>query len=125
MPAPLTISGISANNKSYDRTNSATFSVLGPTLSGVIGADAVSFGGVTGSFASNQAGKNVPITGLNVALTGAQANDYTAILANAPLAANILPIQLTIIQIVADKNYDSTTRATITSPCRNFALSNT
>ncbi len=115
-PAPLTITGLTANDKNYDGATTATFSDIyaPPTLSGVIGADAVSFGSVTGSFASNQAGKNIPITGLNVVLSGAQANDYTPTLANAPLTANISPEPLTIIQIVADKKYDGTTQATIT-----------
>ncbi len=113
-PAPLTITGVTANDKIYDRTTAATFNTPGATFVGLVKGDTVSLGSVTGSFASKDAAPNIPVMGLDIILAGPQANDYTPTLSNAPLTATIAPAPLAVIQIVADKMYDGTTQATIT-----------
>ena len=79
-PATLSLSGVSAANKVYDATTSATLS--GGSLSGVFGSDVVGVSG-TGVFADT----SVPLDGKNVGtgktvnlssftLTGADAGNY-------------------------------------------------
>src|SRR5262249_49309295 len=74
-PAPLTVTGITANNKIYDGTTTAMLNTSAATLVGVLGGDAVTLntGGASGVFASKDVGNNilVNISGLTVA--GSQA----------------------------------------------------
>lgn len=70
----LTATGIVANNKVYDGTTSATFDVSGASLVGVVGGDDVSFG-VSGSFASADAGNGVAVN-YSVTLSGNDAGNY-------------------------------------------------
>jgi hypothetical protein len=76
-PKNLTISGLTANNKTFDGTTTATLSGT-PTLVGIVGSDAVT---VSGSPAANFSdalvgtGKTVTVTGYT--LSGADAGKYT------------------------------------------------
>jgi len=112
----LTISGtFSANDKTYDGTNSAAINANGLSLSGVESGDVVTLSptlvfadGVVG------AGKSVSLAGST--LGGANASNYTLSLAGAPAAtASILAKTLTISGTFAanDKAFDNTTSATI------------
>ena len=85
--APLTITGVTANNKTFDGTTSATLS--GGTLSGVLGSDVVTAAGGTGTFANATVGtdKAVTVTGIN--LSGADVGNYTVTLPTG-LTANII-----------------------------------
>ncbi|HYO44998.1 MAG TPA: YDG domain-containing protein [Candidatus Limnocylindrales bacterium] len=78
-PKPLTVSGITADNKTYDGTTTASLATGSAALSGVINADDVSLGtgGATGTFADPNAGpgKSVAVSGLS--LGGATAGSYT------------------------------------------------
>ena len=74
---PLTISGLTANNKVYDGNSTATLSGTA-ALVGVIGADVVTLGGTpTASFANATVGtaKTVTVSGYTIA--GAQAANYS------------------------------------------------
>ena len=66
-PATLTVTGVTANNKVYDSTTTATLSTAGDNLVGVYGGDTVTLSnaGATGTFAS----KNVA-NGITVAASG-------------------------------------------------------
>ena len=70
-PAPLTVdvTGAVVNTKVYNA--SATASVTGAILSGVIAPDDVT---ISGSFTSLNAGANIPV---NLTLSGTNANSYT------------------------------------------------
>ena len=68
----LTISSAAASNKTYDENTNATIT---GSLSGVIGADVVSFSG-TGTFASSNAGTSISVTS-TATLTGADAGNYS------------------------------------------------
>jgi len=105
-PAPLTVSGLSANNKVYDSTTAATFS--GGSIAGIIGNDQVFVN--SGAFASKNVGTGVAATAV---LSGDQAANYSAT-GLTGYSANITPAPLTVVnQAAANKVYDSTTTATL------------
>jgi hypothetical protein len=108
-PAGLTVSGLSANNKVYDGTTTATVSGT-PVLAGVLGTDAVSLSGsAVGSFVSKAVGigKVVNVSGLGLA--GADGGNYTISIPT--LQANITTASLIVTAIANDKVYDGTTAA--------------
>src|SRR5437867_6747737 len=75
----LTVSGITANNKVYDGTTTATLNVASAALVGVASGDSVTLntGSATGVFANANAGtaKSVTVSGLTI--SGADAGNYT------------------------------------------------
>ncbi len=116
--AALTISGLSANNKTYDATTAATLTGTA-ALHGVLGSDAVSLGGsaTTGSFDTKNVGTGKAVTanlgGLSLGSTDAGNYEITGV--TAPLAADITKAALTISGLAANsKTYDATTAATLT-----------
>jgi YDG domain-containing protein/MBG domain-containing protein len=90
-PASLTVTGTSVANKVYDGTNAAT--LLGGTLSGVIGSDAVTLV-QGGTFASVNAGSGIAVMAAD-SLTGAAAGNYVLAAQPTGLIANITPATLT------------------------------
>jgi hypothetical protein len=111
-PLGLTVTGITATNKVYDGTTSATITGV-PVPSGVLGSDAVSFSGTaSGSFASKAVGNNILVTVSGLTLNGTDAANYTLTLPT--LTANITPLGLTVTGITAtNKVYDGTAAATL------------
>lgn len=112
--AGLTVSGITANNKLYDATVSATLNTSGAALVGVLGTDSVSLNtaSATGAFATKTVGvgKTVTVSGLTV--SGADALNYT--LTQPTALANITAAGLTVSGITANnKVYDATISATV------------
>ncbi len=101
IPKPLTVTGITAQNKVYDGTTSATIDTSGATLSGVIGGDNVSLvtTGATGVFADKTVGNNKPVIVSGLSLSGTNQDDYsigpvigvTASITPAPLTINANP----------------------------------
>src|SRR5207302_154130 len=75
----LTINGAVANNKQYDGNATATVSFSGASLVGVIGLDAVTINsaGYSATFADKTVANGKPVTVLGVALSGADAGNYT------------------------------------------------
>ena len=80
-PANLTVSGISASSKTYDRSTSATINTSLATLNGVINGDSVSLSAsnVYGAFADSSVAnaKTVSIYGLGI--SGVDASNYNLI----------------------------------------------
>jgi trimeric autotransporter adhesin len=112
----LTITGVTAGNKVYDGTTSATLNTTAATLSGVVTGDAVTLvkTGVTGTFASKTAGTGKPITTSGFSISGTDAGNYT--LTQPTTTANITALGLTIQGVTAgNKVYDGTTSATLNS----------
>jgi hypothetical protein len=106
----LTVSGASADNKIYDKTNVATIS--GSTLVGVVGADVVTISN-SGIFTTVNVGTGIVVTSTQV-LSGADAAKYTLVLPTS-LSANITPKAITIGAAgAANKTFDGNTTATIT-----------
>jgi hypothetical protein len=77
-PAVVTVTGVTAADKVYDGTTSATVSATDAVLSGIVGGDTVSFSGsASGVFIDSgaAAGKTVTVSGL--ILAGADAGNYS------------------------------------------------
>jgi hypothetical protein len=108
----LTLSGLSAEDKTYNKTTVATL-IGTPVLDGIIGADVVNLSGTaTGNFADDQVGnsKIVNVSGYN--LTGTHAVNYQ--LASPVLNANIRPKHVQVSGLLANNRpYDGTTSATL------------
>jgi hypothetical protein len=111
---PLTISGaITASNKVYDDNTSATIATR--TLTGVLGSDAVTLTGGTATFADKNVGTGKTVTATGLSLTGADAGDYTLSPTTATTTADITPASLTGSFTAANKVYDGTTSATVST----------
>jgi hypothetical protein len=109
MPASLTLSGLTANDKTYDGTTTA--SLTGSAIAEPLGADQVTVSGVpTAVFASANAGTAVPVTIANLSLSGADAGNYT-VAAITGVSANIDPAPLTASVNAFTKVYDGNTQA--------------
>ena len=112
-PKALTASGITAADKGYDGTTAATVSTGAATLAGAIAGDDVGLG-ATGAFADKNAGTGKTVT-LRTGLSGQDAANYT-LGGQATAQAAITPKALTVSGITAaDKAYDGTTAATVST----------
>ena len=115
--AALTVSGLTANNKTYDATTAATLTGTA-TLNGVLLTDSVSVSGTaTGTFNTKNVGTGKPVTanlgGLSLGSTDAGNYEITGV--TSPLTAAITKAALTISGLSANsKAYDTTTAATLT-----------
>ena len=109
----LTVDGLTAANKVYDGTTTATLNTAGAALVGVVAGDTVDLdtAAAAGTFADKNVGvaKAVTISTLN--LTGADAGNY--ILTPPSLTANITAKALTVTATANDKIYDGTTAASV------------
>ncbi len=117
MPAGVTIgSGITANNKVYDRTTAATLNFNSVVLLGVVNGDTVTLNtsGYGANFASAGVGSGVALSVSGLTLGGANAANYT-LTQPAGLTANITAAGVTIGSGLKanDKVYDRTTAATL------------
>src|SRR6185295_7865269 len=102
---------VTAANKVYDGTPAATTSC---TLTGVLAGDVVTCGG-SATFASASVGLTKLVTVTGMTLTGASAANYTLTTTSATTTANITTRPVTPAVTVADKVFDGTTSATLTS----------
>ncbi len=112
--ASLTVSGLTANNKVYDGTTTATLNFGSASLSGVFGGDNVILitSGATGTFADSNVGTAKPVSISGLTLGGKTASDYSLIQPSS--IANITGVILTVTGILAhNKVYDATTLTTI------------
>src|SRR5262249_13862190 len=123
----LTVTGLSATNKTYDATTNDPLTGTAVLTSEAVGAgntsdgkvyngDAVTLGGTAvGTFASKDVGTGISVTVSGNTLGGAQAGDYVlASNEQSGLTANISVRNLTVSGITANnKVYDSTTAATL------------
>jgi len=110
-PKPLTVTGATAVNKTFD--GELTAGISGGTLVGVLGPDDVNLATFTsGTFADKNVASNITVTSA-MTLTGANADNYSIV--QPTLSANILAKELTVTDaVVAAKIYDGNKDATIT-----------
>jgi trimeric autotransporter adhesin len=113
-PKAITVTGITAADKTYDGTTTAVPVISHPTMSGVLRGDSglrLVTSGATGAFADKDAGsgKTVAIGGLT--LSGAGAANY--VLTAPTTTAAIAPKAITVTGVTADKVYDATTGVTL------------
>jgi len=79
-PKPLAATGVAANDKTYDGTTTATISIAGTSLVGLIGADEVSLDGSGASavFAGDgSVGSNISVIITGLAVAGVDAANYS------------------------------------------------
>ncbi|MFO1475215.1 MAG: YDG domain-containing protein [Verrucomicrobiota bacterium] len=115
-PLSLSVAGLTANDKSYDGTNTATLNTTnGVSFPELIGSDSVTLNtnSVIATFESSYTGTNLAVTVSGLALDGADAANYT-LTQPAGLAASITPAPLSVTGILAaGKTYDGTTNAVL------------
>lgn len=116
--AVLTLSGVTANDKTYDGNTSASLNIAGnAALHGVFAGDTVGFDGSAagGQFVTANAGNNLGVGVSGFALNGSSSGNYQLTQPQG-LAADINPKQL-IATIIGSptKVYDGTDSATLTA----------
>jgi|GEM_PF-4836961 len=120
-PLARTVTGITAQNKSYDRTNAATFTG-GAIASLTNDAVAVDTSAVTATFADKNVGNGKAVSLFGFTLTGADAGNYRLV-QPANVLANITVPTLTITGVTAlNKVYDQTRTALLTGGVINTLL---
>ena len=117
-PAPLTVTGAAAKDRTYDGTNSVK--ITGVTLDGVLNNDDVSVDltGLTGTLSGSDAETYTSVTLPRLTLTGGAASNYTL-----PQSMGAVPASVTISKAtltatgatVASKTYDGNTAASVSS----------
>ncbi|MCU0324868.1 MAG: YDG domain-containing protein [Spirosomaceae bacterium] len=112
--ASLSISGLTATNKTYDGNTSATLNGT-PILEGVINNDDVSIAGtVSAIFNNKNIGTAKPVNVTGYTLNGTKAGNYT-LTQPTGLTANISALALSLFGATAqNKVFDGNTNATIT-----------
>ena len=105
----LTVTGVTANNKVYDGTATATLDTASAALSGVAPGDDVTLvtSGAVASFGSSNVETNDPVTVSGMTLSGTDAYKYTLIQPTG-LAANITPAPLTVTANTQTMTYGGT-----------------
>jgi hypothetical protein len=109
----VTISGLTASNKTYDRTAAATLTGT-PTVAGAVSGDAVTVSGTatSGTFVQSSVGNSIAVTPNLGGLTLSSSN-YTITGVTTALTANITAKALTVTgTTAANKLYDGTLTAT-------------
>jgi autotransporter-associated beta strand protein len=110
----ITLSGITAAQKVYDGTTSATVSAVGATFDGVIAGDEVTVESSTGAFVDKNVGIGKMVSLIN-SFGGADLGNYQ-ITDQGTAAADITAKAVTLSGITAsNKVYDATTRASVST----------
>lgn len=103
---------ITANNKLYDGTSSAT--VASRTITGIVGTDVVALTGGTAAFPDKTAGTARLVTATDLSLTGPDAGNYILSSTTATATADITPLGLTVTGVTAvDRIYNGTITVTV------------
>ena len=113
-PKELTVSGITAADRTYDGTTNATLDSSGASVSGLESGDLVGqdYTGITGAFADKNVGTGKHVTINGIALTGADAANYTVTgSGTGNISARVLNVGFTGVNRV----YDGTTNAAVVS----------
>ncbi|NBR72637.1 MAG: filamentous hemagglutinin, partial [Proteobacteria bacterium] len=104
-PKPLTLSGLTASSKVYNRSDVATLNGSA-SLTGVVGADIVnlSMSSVSARFSDANVGTSKPVAVSGLSLGGAAAGNYSLNTTTA-LTANITPKPITVTADAKSKTY--------------------
>src|SRR5205823_3595173 len=106
-----TTDSFTANNKTYDQTNTATIATR--SLTGVISGDTVSMIGGTATFSDKNVGTGKTVTATGLTLAGTDSGNYSLTNTTEPTTADI-PARRTSDRFTANnKTYDQTNTATI------------
>jgi hypothetical protein len=116
--AALTVTGITAADKTYNASTAATVNTAGAGYNGLFAGDVVSVA-ATGLFSDKNAGANKTVS-LNSSYSGTDAGNY-AITNQATTTASISQAALTVTGITAsDKTYNASTAATVNTAGANY-----
>ncbi len=109
----LSVTGITASNKTYDASTIAILSGTG-SLDGVMTGDNINLNGTpTANFNSKDVGNNKTVSVINYTISGPDVFNYS--LSQPSLTADIIAKEVTISGIAgSDKTYDNTTLASVT-----------
>ncbi|NOT18892.1 MAG: filamentous hemagglutinin N-terminal domain-containing protein [Sideroxydans sp.] len=119
-PKSVSVSGITASNKSYDTTTAVTVSTSGANIAGLISGDTVNVN-ATGAFQTKDAGTAKTVT-LSSSYSGADVGNYL-ITDQATASADIAKANLAVTGLSAsNKTYDATTSATLSGVASVAAL---
>ena len=111
----LTVTGITASNKTYDGNTAANLNTIGATLVGVNTGDNVTLNvaSASGVFANKNIGTNKTVSVSGLTLSGPDAGKYSLI--QPTTSANITAKALTVTGLTGvNRTYDGTTAATLT-----------
>jgi len=110
--ASLSVSGLTASNKTYDTTNVATLG--GAATISALSGDTVTLGGTAvGAFAEKNVGTAKAVTVIGNTISGTDAANY-ALRQQSGLSADVTQASLTVFGLTAsNKTYDTTTVATL------------
>jgi filamentous hemagglutinin family protein len=117
------LSGLTAENKVYDRTNGATLDVSAATFGGKVTGDSLSITAGSGTFADKNVGTGKIVTVAGLTFGGTDAGNYDLPLAAVTTSANITPKPITAVTAITaqDKVYDGNTSATLNTASASFA----
>jgi predicted RNA-binding protein len=107
-PRQLTVTA-AGQNKIYDGTTAATVTLADDRIAG----DSFTDSYAAASFADKNVGTGKPVSVSGIAITGADAGNYT-VNTSADTTADITPRQLTVTAFGQNRIYDGTTAATVT-----------
>ncbi|WP_233885688.1 YDG domain-containing protein [Paraburkholderia flagellata] len=124
-PKIVTITGVTANDKVYDATTTATLNLGGATITGLVPADAgnvsLSTSAAKGTFSQSNVGNDLAVSANGFTLGGSAAGNYS-VTGVTGLTANITPAPLTITFLGSPtKVYDGSANATLTQS--NYTIS--
>jgi autotransporter-associated beta strand protein len=106
-PKPITVTGVTANSKTYDGATAATLSLAGVAISGVVNGDSltVQLAGAVGAFVDKNAGLNKTVNISGITVSGAASGNYVVV--QPTTTANIFPKSINVTGISAsDREYD-------------------
>ena len=114
LPKSVSITGITARDKTYDGSANADFNVSKARIEGIVGDDSLIVASATGEFEDKNAGNDKPVSISKIILGGKDAGNYT-VSQPAGVTATISPKALTITGVgAANKIYDGTVKADAT-----------
>ncbi len=121
-PKPVTITGVTASEKTYDGNTTATVSGSA-SINGVLDGDNVDVSVGTAAFQDKNVGTDKPVTFSGFGLTGEDASNYVLSAQPSSTTTNITAKKIYIFRVIAsDKVYDGTTTATITETGELYGL---
>ncbi len=130
-PAPITLSGLTANSRVYNLTldtqdytygTLATLNTSNAVIGGLFGSDVVHLVSATGSFSDRNVGSGKTVTGSSATLGGAEAGNYQVLHGGFldSMTASITPAPLTL--TLAPRQYNNSTTASFTNAVLNGIL---
>ncbi|MBU2320933.1 MAG: hypothetical protein KJ609_20515, partial [Gammaproteobacteria bacterium] len=116
------ITGITANNKTYDGNTAATLDTSGTGFTGMVSGDDLTVASASGSFADKNAGENKTVTVSGLTLSGDDAANYSLASTTAVTTADIAKAVISAITGItaSNKTYDGNTTATLDTSSTSF-----